>query len=237
MDGENATAPQVSSGQNYAIPFAIVVAGLAIAGAVYFGDGKKGIFPAVAAQPIGTVEPVTPDDHILGNPDAKVVIVEYSDTECPYCKLFHPTMQRIMNEYGKDGKVAWVYRHLIVVPQHTKAAKEAQALECANKLGNNIKFWEYSNNLFEITPGNNQLDPAELPKIANNIGLDVTAFNKCLEGDEMKAIVDKNLEKNRIFAQNGTPFSIILVNKKPVDSIQGAQPYEAVKAQIEALLK
>jgi protein-disulfide isomerase len=236
MEETNTTA-QMPASQNYAIPFAIVIAGLAIAGAIYFGDGRNGILPQAAAQPIGTVDPVTPVDHILGNPDAKVVIVEYSDTECPFCKMFHPTMQRIMNTYGKDGKVAWVYRHLIVVPQHTKAAKEAEALECANKLGGNMKFWEYANNLFEITPGNNQLDQAELPKIAKTAGLDVTAFNKCLDSDEMKAVVGKNLEKNSVFAQNGTPYSVILVNKKPMDSIQGAQPYEVVKAKIDEFLK
>lgn len=241
MEQEN--TPQAPSlapvSQTYAIPFAIIIAGLAIAGAIYFGDGKKGIFPTVAAQPNGTVDvdPITSSDHILGNPNAKVVIVEYSDTECPYCKSFHPTMQRIIKEYGEKGEVAWVYRHLIVVPQHTKAPKEAEALECANKLGGNIKFWEYTNNLFDITPGNNQLDLAELPKIAKAVGLDVTAFNKCLDGGEMKAIVDKNLEKNRVFSQNGTPFSIILLNKKVVSSINGTQPYEVVKAQIEELLK
>ncbi|OHA79577.1 MAG: hypothetical protein A2747_04020 [Candidatus Yonathbacteria bacterium RIFCSPHIGHO2_01_FULL_44_41] len=238
MNGENtATTPQVPAPQNYAIPFAIVIAGLAIAGAIYFSDTKKDSSQVVTAQTNSEVEPVTSADHIVGNPNAKVVIVEYSDLECPYCKFFHPTMQRIMDEYGKDGKVAWVYRHLVVIPQHTKAPHEAEATECANKLGGNVKFWEYINKVFEITTGNNQLDPAELPKIAKTIGLDTAAFNKCLDGGEMKAFVDNSLKKNSVFSQNGTPFSVILVDKKPVDSIQGAQPYEVVKAQIEAALK
>jgi len=237
MEVENTQQVPVTKTQSYAIPFAIVIAGLAIAGAIYFGDNKKNILPAVAAQPVGAVDPITATDHIIGNPNAKIVIVEYSDTECPFCKFFHSTMQRIMNEYGKDGKVAWVYRHMVVVPQHTKAAREIEAIECANKLGGNTKFWEYLNKVFEITPGNNQLDPAELPKIAKTVGLDVAVFNKCLDSGEMKASVDSSLKKNSVFAQNGTPFSVILVNKKPVDSIRGAQPYETVKAQIDALLK
>ncbi|MFZ2303301.1 MAG: DsbA family protein [Minisyncoccia bacterium] len=221
--------------QNYAIPFAIVVAGLAIAGAIYFGDGKK---PAVAAQANGSVDPVTSADHILGNPNAKVVIVEYSDTECPYCKTFHETMNRIMNDYGKDGKVAWVYRQFPIESLHPiKAHNEAEATECANKLGGNTKFWEYINNVFEITPSNNRLDQAELPKIAKTIGLDVTAFTKCLESDEMKAVVDAGIASGNKAGVSGTPYSIILVNKKPVSGINGAQPYEQVKAQIEELLK
>lgn len=237
MEETTTTQAPASAQQNYAIPFAIVIACLAIAGAIYFGDGKKGAAPTIAPQAFGAVDPITASDHIVGNPNAKVIIVEYSDTECPYCKFFHPTMQRIINEYGKDGNVAWMYRHMVVVPQHTKAAHEIEAVECANKLAGNAKFWEYVNKIFEITPGNNQLDPAELPKIAKNIGLDETTFGKCLDGGEMKAIVDGALKKNSAFAQNGTPYSVIMVNKKPVSSIQGAQPYEAVKSAIEEALK
>ncbi len=233
---ETNTTPQTQIKQNYAIPFAIVIAGLAIAGAIYFGDGKKGALPAADVQAKGAVDPITSADHIIGNPNAKLVIVEYSDTECPYCKAFHPTMQRIMSEYGEDGKVAWVYRHFPLA-FHKKAPKEAEATECASKLGNNTKFWEYLNRLFEITPGNDQLDPAELPKIAKAIGLDVTAFNECLESGEMKAVVDAGLASGNKAGVSGTPYSIILVNKKVVGGINGAQPYETVKAQIDALLK
>lgn len=231
---ENTTiqTPISAQSQSYAIPIAIVIAGLAIASAIYFGDSA----PLVAQQVNAVVEPVTSDDHILGNPKAKVIIVEYSDTECPFCKSFHPTMQRVMNEYGKDGQVAWVYRHF-PLPFHAKAPKESEALECANKLGGNVKFWEYLNKLFEITPGNDQLDGAELPKIAKTVGLDETAFNECLSAGKMKAIVDKHIAGGKKAGVGGTPFSIILVDNKPVSSINGAQPYEQVKAVIEEALK
>jgi len=242
MEETNTTAQATqtkSLAQNYAVPFAIVIAGIAIAGAIYFGDTRRGSLPAIAAQNNGssTVDPVTPDDHILGNPDAKIVIVEYSDPECPFCKMFHPTMQRIMSEYGKSGNVAWVYRQFPIASLHPKAHRESEAIECASKLGGNTKFWEYLNKIFEITPGNNQLDPAELPKIAQTIGLDVPAFNKCLDGGEMKAVVDKSLASGNKAGVNGTPYSIILVNKKNIGSINGAQQYEEVKAGIDGLLK
>lgn len=235
---EENTTTQTPAGQNYAIPFAIVIAGLAIAGAIYFGDGKKVAVSSVAQQVSGAVDPVTSSDHIVGNPNAKVIIVEYSDTECPWCKTFHPTMQRIMSEYGKDGKVAWVYRQFPIAGLHPKAHKEAEATECAAKLGGNTKFWEYLNKIFEITPSNNGLDADELPKVAQEIGLDITAFNACLSNGEMRAVVDAWLASGaKAGAEEGTPHSIILVNKKPKSSINGAQPYEAVKAQIEELLK
>ncbi|MFA5997399.1 MAG: DsbA family protein [Candidatus Paceibacterota bacterium] len=238
MEVENTQQTQVSKtvAQTYAIPFAIIIAGLAIASAIYFGDSKKA---AVAATGQGNaqVDPVTKDDHIVGNPNAKVVIVEYSDTECPYCKFFHVTMNRIMNDYGKDGQVAWVYRHLIVIPGHTYAQKEAESTECANKLGGNTKFWEFTNKVFEKTQGNNSLDPAELPKIASSIGLDVTAFNKCVASGEMKSIVDKNIASGLKAGANGTPNSFVLVDGKVAGQIEGAQPYENIKAGIDGILK
>ena len=240
MEPEQTPTHITTVSQSFAVPFAIVIAGLAIAGAIYFGDNKKGALPAVAAGDTkantAAIDPVTPADHILGNPNANIVIVEYSDTEGPFCKSFHGTMNRVMGEYGNGGKVAWVYRHF-PLPFHSKAPKEAEATECANKLGGNTKFWEYTNKIFEITQGNNQLDPAELPKIAKTVGLDVDAFNKCLTSGEMKAIVDANIASGNKAGVRGTPHSIILVDKKVVTSIDGAQPYESVKATIDGLLK
>ncbi len=237
MNQENNTISVPTSKQSYAVPFAIIIAGLAIAGAIYFGDGKKGVAPLAVQDPTkAVVDAVASTDHIIGNPNAKVVIVEYSDLECPFCKSFHPTMERLMNEYAKDGQVAWVYRHW-PLPFHTKAPHEAEATECANKLGGNTKFWEFANKVFEVTPGNNGLDEAELPKIAKNIGLDETAFATCLASGEMKTIVDKDLASGVKAGVQGTPFSFVLVDKKPVSSINGAQPYEAVKAVIDEALK
>ena len=114
---------------------------------------------------------VDENDHVLGNSNAPITIIEFSDTECPVCKKFHETMQKIMDEYGKDGEVKWVYRHFPLDQIHSKARKEAEATECANEIGGNEKFWEYINKIYEITPSNNGLDPAELLKIAKSIGL------------------------------------------------------------------
>lgn len=238
MEGENKHPIHVpkSAAQNYAIPFAIVIAGLAIAGAIYFGNTKKPEPVVAQANGVASVDPVTSSDHILGNPKAKIMIVEYSDTECPFCKMFDATMQRIMSDYGQSGSVAWTYRHF-PLPFHSKAPKEAEATECVNKLGGNAKFWEYITKIFDTTEGNNTLDEAQLPKIASSIGIKVDDFNKCLSSGEMKAIVDADAASGTKAGVNGTPFSIILVDGKPVAEINGAQPYEAVKAQIDTLLK
>lgn len=237
MEENTTTQTSILSTQNYAVPFAIIIAGLAIASAIYFGDSKKRTATvAEQGQQNVVVAPVDSDDHILGNPKAKVVIVEYSDTECPFCKMFHETMNKVMNEYGEGGKVAWVYRHY-PLPFHSKAPKEAEALECASKLGGIAKFWEYTNTLFKVTPANNGLEDSELPRIAKEVGLDETTFNACLSSGEMKARVDRDLASGQKAGVRGTPHSIILVDKKIVGSIDGAQSYETVKASIENALR
>lgn len=225
------TEPQSALVHNFAIPIAIVVAGLAIAAAIYFGDGSKKTSPA------STFDAVTKNDHILGNPKAKVMIVEYSDLECPFCKVFHKTMTQVMNEYGESGDVAWVYRHFPIASLHPKADKEAQATECVAKIGGNQKFWEYTNKIFSVTPSNNGLDLELLPKIAEELGIDKTAFLACLESGEMQPKSDAGLASGKKAGVRGTPHSLIVVNGKVVDVIGGAQPFTVVKQMIDSYLK
>ncbi|MHB8132267.1 MAG: thioredoxin domain-containing protein, partial [Mobilitalea sp.] len=105
--------------ENIPLPLSVIIAGGLIAGAVYVSNTKRPVVAgnqpqAIAQQLTGDLEKmkaVTSDDHVRGNPDALVKIVEYSDPECPFCKRFHDTMKQVMDEYGKDGKVAWVYRN------------------------------------------------------------------------------------------------------------------------------
>ncbi len=189
----------------------------------------------------GAVKPVDGEDHILGNPDAPVKLVEFSDFECPFCKRFHRTMKRLMDEYGKDGKVAWVYRHFPLDSLHSKARKEAQAAECANELGGNEAFWAYADRLFEVTPSNDRLDLALLPRIAQKIGLDRAKFEACLEGDarggKYAAHIEADVQDATASGGTGTPFSLVIAPNGKIFPINGAQPYAAVKSIIDLALK
>lgn len=226
-----------------AIPVAIVIAGALIAGAVFYTSGSSNSAAALdpqAAAPTGDLEamkPVSSDDHIRGNPDAPVKIVEYSDTECPFCKRFHPTMQQVMDEYGKDNKVAWVYRHFPLDQLHQKARKEAEATECAAELGGNDKFWAYLDRLMEVTPANDGLDPAELPKIAQYVGLDTARFNECLSSGKYAEKIEEHVQDAVATGGNGTPWSIVVAKNGKKYPLSGAQPYESVKQLIEIALK
>lgn len=86
----------------------------------------------------GDIAPVTAEDHIIGNPDAPIVIVEYSDLECPFCKRFNGTMKELVA--NSNGQIAWVYRHWVV---HSGALPKAGAAECVAKLKGNDAFWKY----------------------------------------------------------------------------------------------
>ena len=225
------------------IPIAIIIAGALIAGAIYLGTSKDASPTAVnnqqpqqVAQQTGDLEAmkaISSDDHIRGNPDAPIKIVEYSDTECPFCKRFHATMKEVMDEYGKDGKVAWIYRHFPLDQLHSKARKEAVALECANEQGGNDKFWSYADRLYEITPANNGLDPAELPKIAQYVGLDTAKFNTCLGSTKYDKYIEDEVQNAQATGGNGTPWSIVVGKNGKKYPLSGAQPLSAVKQLID----
>lgn len=232
------------------VPIAIIVAGLLVAGAVFLSNG--GIVTPQAAKDKdiakidnGTqkqdvnhdIRPIGNNDHIRGNPQADIIIVEYSDTECPFCKSFHETMKQIISEYGKTGKVAWVYRHFPIVQLHSKAPKEAEATECAAELGGNAKFWEYIDALFDATPSNNKLDAGELPSIAARTGLDKIAFDACLSSGKHGERVQDDYKNGVSIGINGTPYSVILAKNGQKIPINGAQPYNIIKETIDNLLR
>ena len=177
---------------------------------------------------------ITSDDHILGNPDAPVTVVEFSDTECPFCKRFHSTMHQLISEF--DGQVNWVYKHFPLDSLHSKARKEAEATECAAALGGNDAFWKYIDKIFEATPSNNGLDVSLLPVFAEEIGLDKAKFIDCLNSGQMADTVANQLKQAGEAGGRGTPYSIIIANGKTTP-VSGAVPYDQLKSMIEPLLK
>lgn len=234
--------------KNLTIPIAIVIAGIIIGGS-FFITRKNNSNEAADTEnlPAATLydqkkdEPKTDgntqkSDHILGNSDAEITIIEYSDTECPFCKKFHETMTQIMDEYGKTGKVKWIYRHFPLDMLHSKSRKEAEATECATELGGNIKFWEYINRLYAITPSNDGLDPSELTKIAEYAGLDKNKFEECLKSGRHAQDVENDLQDGMSAGIQGTPSSIVISKKGEKFPLNGYVPFQQLKVAIDQLL-
>lgn len=223
--------------KKYTIPAAIIIAGVFIAGALYINNRSDSTGTTTVAQtetPAG-VPAVSGEDHILGNPNAQVVIVEYSDFECPFCKDFHNVMHTIIDEYGASGDVAWVLRHFPIAQLHSKAAKEAEASECAAELGGNKGFWDYVDRLYEVTPSNNNLDLNQLSVIAEDVGLDPIAFQSCLDSGRYADKVQTQLDEVLAAGGRGTPHNVIFVGDQQA-TIEGAQPIEAMRRVVETLL-
>lgn len=179
---------------------------------------------------------VTEEDHIRGAKNAKITLVEFSDTECPFCKRVHPTLQKVIENYPND--VRWVYRHFPLDSLHPiKARKEAEATECANELGGNEKFWAYLDRIFEVTPSNNQLDLEELPKIAESVGLNKKKFEECLKSGKYADHVAEDLADATSAGGNGTPYTVLITSDGNKYPISGAQPYEVFSQAVERALE
>lgn len=180
-----------------------------------------------------TLAAVTDSDWLRGDKNASVTVVEFSDTECPYCKQFHATMQEVVAKY--DGKVNWVYRHFPIVSLHSKAPKEAEALECAGELDGQDGFWKYTDALYAATPSNNGLLASQLPTIAEQVGLNVTKFQKCLDSGKYATKVQQGVTAATTAGAQGTPYSVIVAGDQKIP-VSGAYSTDKISSLIDQLL-
>ncbi len=250
MEPETQTTPEptntpatiTTAKNNWLLPATVLVGFAMIAAAIYFSGG--GGTPQALnfdtdqpsqEQPTEDIRPIDEDDHIRGNPNAPIVFVEYSDYDCPFCKRFHDTMNQIMDEYGADGKVAWVYRHLPLEQLHPNAPKIAEASECVAELGGNDAFWEFSDLIFDERGTNEPTDMTALPGYAAEVGVDQAEFTACLDEGRYADRVEQDLSDGAAAGIQGTPHTFVQVGGQQ-GTINGAQPYEVVQQLTENLL-
>ncbi len=233
--------PSSFSGQALIIPVAIIIGFGLIAAAIFFSRTDTSNSAPSAKTTSGettkaTLNPIDENDHILGNPNAPIMIVEYSDFDCPFCKQFHETLNEIMDQYGTGGQVAWVYRHMPLQSLHPSAAHIALASECVAKQGGNDAFWKFADLVFGERGINEQTNVARLGEFATTAGVDKTEFENCLNNQETKDEVEEDFANAVGMGAKGTPYSILLIGDQQL-LINGAQPYEVVKQMIESAMK
>lgn len=222
-----------SNQNNALIPGAIVIAGLIVAGAIFFTQG--GTVKTPEEQPTAAAQegqqadpskvlPVSGDDHVFGNPDAEIFIVEYSDFECPFCSRLHGVLEDVVEQY--DGKVAWVYRHL-PLQNHPKALPLAQTSECVAEIGGNDAFWTFTGGIFA---------GQDSDALIASIGVDAGAVASCVEeGRYLERI--KEHEANAVATGGrGTPWSIIIDSEGNTLPVSGAQPITVWQGIIDPML-
>jgi protein-disulfide isomerase len=184
------------------------------------------------------VRPIDPKrDHIEGNPDAIVSLIEYSDFECPFCKRHHANVQKLIEQ--NKGKVNWVYRHFPLDFHNPGAASQAEGTECAAKLGGNDAFWKFTHAIYDrTTSGGKGFPISKLAPLAAEIGLDKAKFEECLNSGEMKQRVQDDIENGLEAGVRGTPGGIMINNKTgEVLPTPGALPVSRLQASVNKLLK
>lgn len=215
----------------FLIPLAVIIAGVLIGGAVYFKD-RTPSQPADGVPQDIDIAPLSADDHVLGNPNAKIVMIEFSDIDCPFCQTFDATMRRIMDTYGKDGDLAWAYRHFPLDQLHPDARLKAESTECVAALGGNTAFWSYLDILFTRSDET----VAELGDIAASVGVDKAAFETCVAAGTYKQDVADDVLSATTAGARGTPYTVIITPDGSEIPLNGALPYEMVAQTIEAIL-
>lgn len=165
-----------------------------------------------------------PNAHIKGNPESSVVLIEYSDFECPACASIYPVIERLANE--TDVRIE--YRHFPLVQIHPYATLAAQATEAAALQG---KFWDMHDVIFNTQSEWARLDNAEpfFISLADSIGIDTEKFEADLHSSEVKAAVTEDARRASRLRLPGTPSFIL--NGEILESVGS---YESLKAQVEA---
>lgn len=230
---------------NWLLPASILIAALLIAGSVIYSNGVKNYKPSIQQEAKlnqnNQIEEIklTENDVILGNPDAKVTIVEFGDFQCSYCvKFFKETEPLIRKNYVETGKAKMVFKPLAFLGEESTSA--ALAAICAKDQG---KFWEYHDALFRaedeemakgIQSGNNgNLNLNLFKKIASDLNMDVNQFTSCFDSKKYEDVLSENsrVAEEAMNGRVSTP--TLFVNSQ---MIQGAQPYSVFEAAIDTFL-
>jgi protein-disulfide isomerase len=209
------------------------------------GQLRNAIAEAIAAaeaqqqaqnQPRPTMAPADVplgDAPLIGDPDAPITIVEYSDYQCPFCsRHYSQTFPLLQKNYIETGIVRYVFKDFPLTSIHPQAVKAAEAARCAREVGGDAAYWEMHDRLFDgqdAWSGNPEY-LAVFEGYAADLELDQGAFQACLDSERYVNAVIADLEEGAGFGVSGTP--AFFVNGQP---LQGAQPYEAFVELIEAL--
>ena len=173
--------------------------------------------------------PVTESDHIRGETNAPIKIVEFSDFQCPFCARVHPTLKRLVEEY--KGRVAWGYRHFPLESIHPQARPAAVASECVAEQKGNDSFWAYADKIFDNQAS---LGAETLERLATEVGADKGKFKECVSSGKYDQKVQEHASQAVAAGGRGTPHSIILFADRKIP-VSGAVPFEQFKSIIDSL--
>lgn len=175
---------------------------------------------------------VSAADHVRGNKDSNITVIEYADFQCSYCKDFKPTIDKLVSSYG--DKVKFVYRHF-PLSFHQNAQISSEASECA---GEQSKFWEFYDKAFINSSGDGSgLNKTDLQKYATELSLNMDQFNTCLNDSKYSKKVNSDADFGQSDGVTGTPSVVIIDSNGKKETVVGNVPYEQIQSKLDTLLK
>lgn len=228
--------------KNIAIIIAIIAGAIIIAAAILYSGklNKNNDTSFVDPDTMFSGRELKQEELVVGDLKSKVIVLEYSDLECPFCKKFHvDTMNSIYEKYNKE--VGFAFRHFPLT-FHKKAPKEAEATLCAREQGGQKAYKNYISRIFETTNGNDSLDLNLLPKFAEELGLDTNKWNNCMATSTYAAQVQLDLNDGLEVGVEGTPNAYVLIKQdnneyRILTVINGARDEKYVSKVIDQALK
>lgn len=180
-----------------------------------------------------SLNPLSAADYTRGPVDAPIQIVTYTDLDCPFCKMFHDTLNTIVSKYPQ---VAVTYRHFPIEQLHPNAKDLAIAAECVGSLGGDKAFWNFTDALFNSRSVNSETDMTKVTGLALKSGISSNDFAQCRQSDVARMAVEADMVDGTRNGVQGTPMSFLLYDSQ-VGEINGAQPLMVVEDIINSLLK
>lgn len=178
--------------------------------------------------PVNNPPQVISSDHVLGESNAPVTVVEYSDLQCPFCGSFDRNQfPTIKSDYIDTGKVRFVYRHFPLSNLHPDAQRAAEASECAADQG---MFFEFIEEVFSDATRQQNLSAAVLRDIADTVGLDLTAYDACIAADNKGTRVDQDVNSGTALGVPGTPTFFVNGIQASAATLTGVIDCEITKA-------
>jgi protein-disulfide isomerase len=212
------------------IPIAILFAGIIISIAIFVTH------PHIALSPNGNpdaVRPIDTSDHFLGNPAAPVILIEYSDVDSEYSKNFQKVMEQVMQDYGANGNVAWVYRDLPIGDQDVNSEKHDEAAECVASIGKPSDFFAFIDAMQLAAPGDSLFDPTNYDSLVSTLGLSTGSFDSCMTAHTYQSKVAADYKNAQEIGATGTPYNIILIKGQKPLVISGSIPYTTMKKVLD----
>jgi len=240
----------MGSKSNYAIPVALVLAGVIIAGAIIYSNKvggssaddnqPKSIYASNKEVPdlenkLKAVRTVDSSDRIKGNLQAPLKVVVYGDLECPACRYFDGEINKVYQAYASTSQMVIAMRHF-PLPFHQLAEPLALTAECMREQGGDEKFFQYVEKVYEETPEGGQLPRAKIASIATDLGANAATLKACVDSKKYKSVIERDTKEATVAGAPGTPYVVIFTPKGERKAIFGGVPAEVLKPELDKLL-